>query len=288
MFNTPTGRYLSTAQAGEFLGVTPSRIHRLVRDGFLEVKDTRFYKFGKNYYFDRTDVERLLPRIPEIKRKWQAEEDARLGAKRAAFKRLNAEKKAREYQHVKEQFFLSLEHYLEKSATLLKASFYLYHLNHYAKGGEDYLYDLKEKVLRKFTEKFSAEEGLEILFVEGGQKISLCDSCRQKALKMGLDYIRYKSAYGGCPRCKKRSDYYSLFEFRVRYGEHSFCFHTPYYVARNWINVPSGLPHKTRARGKEEGRAFGRPISEAEAMAVSLEEVIGELERFLGDRPEEG
>ena len=67
MFNTPTGRYLSTAQAGEFLGVTPSRIHRLVRDGFLEVKDTRFYKFGKNYYFDRTDVERLLPRIPEIK-----------------------------------------------------------------------------------------------------------------------------------------------------------------------------------------------------------------------------
>ena len=64
MFNTPTGRYLSTAQAGEFLGVTPSRIHRLVRDGFLEVKDTRFYKFGKNYYFDRTDVERLLPRIP--------------------------------------------------------------------------------------------------------------------------------------------------------------------------------------------------------------------------------
>ena len=40
--------------------------------------------------------------------------------------------------------------------------------------------------------------------------------------------------------------------------------------------------------GGEEGRAFGRPISEAEAMAVSLEEVIGELERFLGDRPEEG
>ena len=104
---------------------------------------------------------------------------------------------------------------------------------------------------------------------------------------MGLDYIRYKSAYGGCPRCKKRSDYYSLFEFRVRYGEHSFCFHTPYYVARNWINVPSGLPHKTRPgeRGRPRLRA---PNQRGGAMAVSLEEVIGELERFLGDRPEEG
>ena len=93
MCKTPTGRYLSTAQAGEFLGVTPSRIHRLVQDGLLEVKDTRLYKFGKNYYFDRTDVERLLPRIPGLKRKWQAEEDARLGAKRAAFKSCMQKKK---------------------------------------------------------------------------------------------------------------------------------------------------------------------------------------------------
>lgn len=285
MCKTPTGRYLSTAQVGEFLGVTPSRIHRLVQDGLLEVKDTRLYKFGKNYYFDRTDVERLLPRIPGLKRKWQAEEDARLGAKRAAFKRLHAEKKARQYQHLKEEFFSSLEHYPEKPAALLRASFYLYHLNHYAKGGEEYLYDLKEKVLKEFTKRFSAEEGLEVLFVEGGQKIlSLCDSCRQKALKMGLDYTRYKSTHGGCPRCKKRSDYYSLFEFRVRYGEHSFCFHTPYNVARNWLNNPAGLPQKTRTMGEEEGRTFGRPITEAEAMAVSLEEVIGELERFLGEK----
>ena len=95
MFNTPTGRYLSTAQAGEFLGVTPSRIHRLVRDGFLEVKDTRFYKFGKNYYFDRTDVERLLPRIPEIKK--MAGGRGRPPGAKGCFQRLNAEKSP-EYQ----------------------------------------------------------------------------------------------------------------------------------------------------------------------------------------------
>lgn len=286
MFSTPKDRYLSTAQAGEFLGVTPSGIRRLVRDGFLEVKDTRSYKFGQNYYFDPGDVERLLPRIPDFKRKWQAEEDVRLGAKRAAFRRLNAEKKAREYQQVKEQFLSSLEHYPEKGAALLKASFYLYHLNHYAKGGEGYLYDLKEKVLKKFMEEFSAGEGLEVLFVEGEQKILLCPSCRRKAQNMDLGYIRYKSAHGGCPRCQKESDYYSLIEFRVRYGEHSFCFHTPYHIARGWLKDPLELPHLTSARGKEGACAFGRPITEAEAMAVSLEEVIGELERFSGERLE--
>ena len=108
MCKTPTGRYLSTAQAGEFLGVTPSRIHRLVQDGLLEVKDTRLYKFGKNYYLDRTDVERLLPRIPGLKRKWQAEEDARLGAKRAAFKRLHAEKKPGNTSTSRKSFFFTL------------------------------------------------------------------------------------------------------------------------------------------------------------------------------------
>ena len=55
-------------------------------------------------------------------------------------------------------------------------------------------------------------------------------------------------------------------------------------VARNWLNNPAGLPQKTRTMGEEEGRTFGRPITEAEAMAVSLEEVIGELERFLGEK----
>lgn len=286
MFNTSKSRYLSTAQAGGFLGITPSRIRRLVRDGFLEVKDTRSYKFGNNYYFDPGDIERLLPRIPEFKRKWQAEEDVRLGAGKAAFKRLSAEKKAREYQQFKEQFLSSMEHYPEKSAALLKASFYLYHLNHYAKGGESYLYDLKEKVLKKFVKEFSAREGLEVLFVEGEQKILLCASCRQKAQNMGMGYIRYKSARGGCPRCQKENGYYSLIEFRVRYGEHSFCFHTPYHIARDWLKDPLELPHLTSIREKEGTRAYGRPITEAEAMAVSLEEVIGEMERFIGEKLE--
>lgn len=277
-----TGKYLSTAEASETLGITPAAVRRLVREGLLEVKDTRRYKSGEDYYFDRGEVQDLLPRMPEFRRKWQCEEDNRLGAKRAALMRLSAVKKNRRHKDIKTKFLLSLESYPEKTAALLRASFFLYHLNHYAKGGEEYLYDLKEKVLKKFLCNFSPAEGLEVSLIKGGPKIYLCAACRSKAKNMGVNYNKYKSIYDGCPQCRKETDYYSLFEFKVEYGEHRFCFHTPYDIARKWFEDGSGLPDSTRERGKEEAFPFGRPISEAEARAVTLDEVTRELISFLG------
>lgn len=275
--------YITTAQAADLLNLTPAAVRRLVREGLLEVKQTRRYKFGEDQSFDRAAVEKLLPGLPEFKRKWQSEEDHRLGAKKAAFKRLEDQKKARAYQSFKERFLLSLADYPERVALLLRISFFLYHLNHYAKGGEAYLYDLKEETLKKMNETFTLQNGLEVILVEGGDKIHLCETCRTKARSMGLDYVRYKSVHGGCSRCRKENDYYSLFEFRVKYLDHFFCFHTPYQVARAWIKNPFDLPCKTHVPGREEARAFGRPITKAEALAVSLEEVISELEVFIGE-----
>jgi len=277
-----SGNYFTTAQAAGLLNITPATLRRLVREGLLEVKYTRSYKFGEDQSYDRIAVENLLPRIPEFKRRWHAEEDLRLGARKAAFKRLDDQKKARAYQIFKERFLLTLEDYPERVAVLLRASFFLYHLNHYAKGGEAYLYDLKEETLKKMSEQFTSVEGLEVILVEGGEKIHLCETCRVKARAMGLDYVKYKSVQGGCPRCRKESEYYSLFEFRIKYGDHFFCFHTPYQVAKAWLRSPIELPCKTHVPGREEARAFGRPITEAEALAISLEEVISELEAFAG------
>lgn len=274
--------YLTTAQVAELLNITPAGVRRLVREGLLEVKYTRSYKFGVDHSFDRAAAENLLPRVPEFKRKWHAEEDLRLGAQKAAFKRLEDQKKARAYQGFKERFLLSLEDYPEKVACLLRVSFFLYHLNHYAKGGEEYLYDLKEQTLKMMTEKFTSMDGLEVILVEGGEKIHLCETCRAKARSMGLNYIKYKSIHGGCPRCRKENDYYSLFEFRIKYGDHFFCFHTPYHVAKSWLRNALELPCKKHVPGREEARAFGRAITESEALAVSLEEVIRELEGFTG------
>lgn len=71
--------------------------------------------------------------------------------------------------------------------------------------------------------------------------------------------------------------------FTVEYGEHRFCFHTPYYTAKKWFVNAGELPRRERERGIEGARPFGRPISEAEARAVTLEEVIRELESFVGE-----
>ena len=277
-----TGKYLSTAEAGETLGITPALVRRLVREGLLEVKDRKRYKTGEDYCFDQGDVQALLPRMPQFRRKWQSEEDSRLGARKAAFLRQAAVKKALRHGDIKAKFLHSLEAYPEKTAALLRASFFLYHLNHYAKGGEEYLYDLKEKVIERFLFDFSTDQGLDVLFVKGGPKVYLCAACRSKAKNMSLDYIKYKSYYEGCPQCRKEEDYYSLFEFKVEYGEHRFCFHTPYHIARKWFEDGRGLPDKTGERGQEEAFPFGRPISEAEARAVTLDEVTRELTSFLG------
>ena len=276
-------KYMSTAEVSETLGVTPSSVRRLVREGVLEVKDTKRYKTGEEFYFDSSEVENLLPRMPDLRRKWHHEENRRLGARKAAFKRVNDAGKALRHTGIKKNFLLSLEDYPEKAALLLRSSFFLYHLNHYAKGGEEYLYDLKEKVLKKFAADFSAAEGLDMVFIEGGRKVLLCAGCRVKAQNMGLSYLEYKVRHGGCPQCRKEEDYYSLLEFRVEYGEHRFCFHTPYNLARKWFGSLDQLPHKAREKGKEEALPFGRPISEGEARAVALEEVIRELKTFLGE-----
>ncbi|MDD4766303.1 MAG: helix-turn-helix domain-containing protein [Desulfotomaculaceae bacterium] len=278
-----SGKNMSAAEVGEILGITPSSVRRLVREGVLEVKETKRYKAGEELYFDSSAVKDLLPRMPELRRKWHSEENRRLGARKAAFKRVDDAGKALRHTGIKKKFLFSLEFYPEKAALLLRASFFLYHLNHYAKGGEEYLYDLKEKVLKKFVSDFSAVEGLDIVFIEGGQKVLLCAGCRVKAQSMGLSYLKYKINHGGCPQCRKEEDYYSLFEFRVVYGEHRFCFHTPYYIARKWFENMAELPKKVREKGKEEALPFGRPISEGEARAVTLEEVIRELKSFLGD-----
>ncbi|MBP7331731.1 MAG: hypothetical protein BWY65_01967 [Firmicutes bacterium ADurb.Bin373] len=50
-----------------------------------------------------------------------------------------------------------------------------------------------------------------------------------------------------------------------------------------WFENISELPQKARQQGKEEALPFGRPISEGEARAVTLEEVVRELKSYLGD-----
>lgn len=273
--------YLNTALAGEYLGLTPAGLRKLVRDGYLETKNGGPLKHGEEFIYSRAEVEALLPRMPEILRRWESEANFRQGAGRMSMERLRVERGARAVKDLKEKFFASLEGMPERTAGLMRASFYLFHLNHYAKGGEEYLYDLKGKVLQAFKNHFGESDGLQVSFVQGHEKVYLCGSCRQKAKGRGVGYAEYKNIYGGCPHCRKHQDYYSLYEFLVKWGEHRFVFHTPFQAGRKWFAGERVIAQKSRNHGKEGGYAFGRLVSGAEARAVGLAEVIRELERFL-------
>lgn len=271
---------LTTAEVCRTLGITPSKLKRLTSEGYLKVEETAHLKHGKVHLFKSSMVEKLVPQLPRILRRWHWEENNNIGAKQAAEMRTSMYNAVQSIKDQKEEFLASLELVPEKTAYLLRASYYLFHLNHYAKAGNDYLYDLKEKVLKAFVNNFNQNHGLSIYYIQGGQKIYLCSACKKKARKQNQSYRNFARLTGGCPRCTRDDRFYSLYEFIVEYAEHRFCFHTPYLIARKWFKGHQ-IPVKFKTQRYEMGKTFGRPVLEPEAKAIPLHEVISELEDFL-------
>lgn len=63
-----TVKNISTADVSDTLGIAPPSVHRLVRDGFLEVKGTKRYKTGEELYFDHIIYYRFGRKNPTIPR----------------------------------------------------------------------------------------------------------------------------------------------------------------------------------------------------------------------------
>jgi len=171
----------------------------------------------------------------------------------------------------------------EPVGRLLRASFFLFHLNHYAKSGERYLYDLKEVVLRSLAEqagRWQEENMIRIFILPGSERVKLCSRCREKARKMGLNYSEFVRLIGGCRQCPRSAEYYSLYEFLIEYDSYRFCFHIPAELAHNWAGNSSLTMRETPAE-REGFMLFGRPAFQAETRAVELTEVIAELRSFL-------
>lgn len=280
-----TDRLLTTAQVCAALGITPAKVRLLTDEGYLEIRGKQKFKHGDVYLFSPDQVHSLTRDMPGILSRWATRDNARLGAPRSGRIRALEPVGARQVRESRENFLTSLEPLAERTADLLRASYYLYHLNHYAKSGQQYLYDLKEKVLKSLAKNFRAEQGMEILLVEGLQKILLCPDCRSKARAMGLSYAELARSGGGCPRCTRNNSYYDLYEFNIHWGEHRFSFHTPFSVGRKWFPRELRLPRRHRGHQQEQGLTFGRPITEKEARALPMEEVLEQLEIFLHKYP---
>lgn len=275
------GELITTAQVCRELGLTPAKVRRLASEGYLEVSARSRQKYGEVLLFNPSQVSRLKPQMPKILSKWASEENIRLGAKKAGISRAVESINAQEVRKRRDLFLSSLADLPEQAADLLKASYYLYHLNHYAKSGHQYLYELKERVLKFFVGNYLDSPCLEVVLVQGDQRAELCPDCRARANKLGLSYGEYAKWYGGCPRCRKNKSYFDLFEFTIQYQDHRFSFHTPFSAARKWFSGNLPLPRQYRGHLQEQGLTFGRPITEREARALPMDEVITELENLF-------
>lgn len=274
-------RFLTAAQVCRELGITPAKVRRLTREGYLEVSAKQSLKYGEEYLYSPEQVACLSKQMPRILSKWATEENLWHGAKKAGHIRAIEAVNAVEVRKRRDQFLSSLEEMPEKTAELLKASYYLFHLNHYAKSGHQYLYGLKEKVLRHFVDNYAEAPSFNVTIVQGQQKVDLCQECKAKANKLNVSYGEYAKTYEGCPRCKKQRSYYDLYEFNIQYDTHRFSFHTPFSVGRKWFKPGLNLPRQYRGHRQEQGLTFGRQITEREARALPMDEVIENLEAIV-------
>jgi hypothetical protein len=253
----------------------------LNRQGWLEAAMVNHYRNGEMNLFERDKVESLIPQMPNLRRAWIAEDNIRFGGSTAARKREVDRQQAGELKNRKQRFLTGLSEIPDPYSQLLKACFYLYHLNHYAKRGESYLYDLKEQVLKLLVgmnESFGSS--IRVVFVPGSERVRLCGRCQERADRLGKNRPEYIKLYGGCSQCARDDNYYSLYEFIVSYDDYRFCFHVPFMAARKWFKGQE--PPAKEGRPEREGfTVYGRPIFAAETQAVELIEVVEGLEELM-------
>lgn len=281
MSKLPGQELLNPAQISQALGITPNNIKRLTVEGYLEVQKQVNFKNGVMQLFKNTQVQALIPSMPRIKQAWERYDNYHQGGNRMARARNYRHQSYRDKINRKEQFFNSLKDLPPDRQVILSTAYYLYYLNHYAKAGSSYLYDLKETVLHTLVKNYYLRgEWLNVSFIEGTNKIALCPECRAKANNQHLSYLEYLDNTGGCLKCAREYKYYSLYEFTVSCQDYRFCFHTPYATAKKWFSKNALPPHK-ECPEREGAYAFGRAIYDSEAKAVELIEVIDELQEFL-------
>ncbi len=269
---------LTTAEVCRELGITPHDVHRLEAEGYLETKLVDRNKHGEASLFSSQDVASVRLKLPRILRNWDDSAGA-VGGAAAARKRQHDWVTARETIARKERFMEGIADLPGGSAMLLRTAYYLFHLNHYAKSGETYLYELKERVLAAMAANFITFDCLQIYFIPGPARVRLCPDCRSRAQEQRKSYLEYARLTGGCSNCQRDEDYFSLYEFLVAWDQHRFCFHSPFQIGRKWFKGRD-IPAKEGSE-REGAYPFGRPISSGEAAAVNLSEVVDELEHFL-------
>lgn len=163
---------------------------------------------------------------------------------------------------------------------LMKAAYYLFHLNHYAKINKNDLYPIKYKVLSIIYEMYKNTPYLTIQYVKGEDRVELCRECSDD-LKVERKRGLYRLFLHPCAYCEVKKNYYSLLDLRIQYKGYKFHFHVPYNEIDKWFTIDlDSLP--VIIRRKEKGiEKYGRVVTKAEREFLPLDWVVKELELFI-------
>lgn len=271
---------LTISQVAARFGVSNRQIYELISLGYLNVssisRDTRGVKYLlSEQYLDRVDLYSLIAEAQDARRRMPNPPNRPLN-----WKRLN--KAVDHYEQFLEEIGLNCY------APLLEASFYLFHLNHYAKSYIDKskeLYGLKKQVLKMMLEEYRPLFNVTYLLGPDRKKVWLCEDCKANARKAGIPFTEYARREYHCSKCYVQNlekEYYSLIEFDLALEGHRFSFHLPLSAARfvKDLHLVNQAIRKTWAYN-DLMFIYGRPVSRVEEQVYPLTMIVDGLQQFL-------
>lgn len=257
------------------------QVHDLVDYGFLPITYTkRTPNKGLKWYFAETELNKInipsaLAEIKELKSKGIIKNQA------TDFKKVI---KVINYYDRFTDNISQLPH-----RELLEISFYLFHLNHYAKkytNLSNSLYKLKNKVIQKMYLTYYNIIEIRYLLGPDRKTIWLCEDCKDSSRAAGMSYLAYIQQEYYCPKCFIQSvekEYYSLIEFIIVSAEYHFVFHLPLKIALKWLDNLEEISPEARKTERYEDKMYlyGRQISRIEEKVFPLNMIIEKLEAYI-------
>lgn len=276
---------LSSSEVAARYKISNRQVNDLVNYGYLSVAQVfRNDKRGVSFLFSENEVEKLdIPSlVAEIKEK-KRQHSQPIYSNYSDFKKIL--KACNYYDRFMEDVSTLSEH------KLLKAGFYLFHLNHYAKTYPELskeLYELKSKVLRKLYLENRFLIKAKYLLGPDRKKVWLCEDCKDASRSAGMSYNTYIRNEAYCPKCdiiELEREYYSLVEFCLEVSDYRFLFHTPRSLAVRWMKDIDELPRDNRQTANYDDRMYlyGRAISRIEERVFPLGMLKEKLEAYLND-----
>ncbi|HWP98046.1 MAG TPA: hypothetical protein VN426_14470 [Syntrophomonadaceae bacterium] len=271
---------LTISQVALRYGLSNRQVYDLISLGYLNIARVTKVNQGVRYWFSEQELDQLD--IYSLVADAQARQLPRRAGRMHDWKQLS--RTLSRYQ----RFLEDIEELPQ--ACLLENSFYLFHLNHYAKTYPEEsgsLYGLKKMVLKKMVGEYRDDFQINYLVGPDRNKVWLCEDCKDHARKAGIPYAEYARREYHCSKCYVQhleKEYYSLIQFDLQLDQHRFSFHLPLSASR-WVQDIHLLPQGIRETGNYSDRMFlyGRAVSRVEEQVYPLKMIIEGLQHYLAE-----